>query len=141
MSGIRSKRDDLAFGKKSEEEKLSIFESHFATKLMKHKNPHYPLDFHDEAHTLYVELKTRHIKYEQYETTLISAHKVSYCNKPEISYYFVFAYTDGIYYIKYEKEVFDTFEVKPFKRFDRVDDKQTPQPYYFIPIKSLTKMH
>jgi hypothetical protein len=137
---VRSKKQDIAFGLQSEQEKLCIFEKHFQTKLTKHNDPYYPLDFHNETNTIYVELKSRHIRHNQYETTLISAHKVSYCCKPDVSYYFVFAYTDGLYYIKYEKELFDTFETRPFKRYDRVDDIQTPQPYIFIPVKHLTKI-
>ena len=140
MSGVRSKRDDIAFGLQSESEKLCLFEQHFNTKLIKHNDPYYPLDFHNEPKTIYVELKSRHIRHNQYDTTLISAHKVSFCNNPETSYYFVFAYTDGIYYIKYKKELFETYEKRMYKRYDRIDDRQTPQLYVFIPVKDLTKI-
>jgi hypothetical protein len=53
---------------------------------------------------------------------------------------FVFNFTDGIHYIKYDKKLFDTFEKKPFKRAGRPDIKTFESLYIYIPIEQLTKI-
>jgi len=76
------------------------------------------------------ELKTRTNTKDKYPTTLIGRNKTE-CDKKII---FLFKYTDCLCYIKYKKELFDTFEVKKFNRNVRASNKSD---YLFIPVEHL----
>jgi hypothetical protein len=53
---------------------------------------------------------------------------------------FLFNFIDGLYYIEYEKNLFDTFEKQPFRRFrEGVNDKE--KPYIYIPIEHLKRIN
>lgn len=140
MSGfipIRSVKADKAYGTKSELEKQAIIEKFFNIKLIKDENEYAPFDYHDEPETTYMELKSRiDITSNKYPTTLIGASKVANIKEGK-KYIFIWAYTDGIYYLEYDKKLWDTFELKPFKRFDRIDRKEFPKPHYFVPRRFL----
>jgi len=53
---------------------------------------------------------------------------------------FVFHFTDGLYYIEYKKELFDTFETKILK-INRAGINDKPTPHYYINIHHLTKIY
>jgi hypothetical protein len=92
-------------------------------------------DFYDNEYKY--ELKTRTNNYNQYSTTLISTNKITDNNK----IIFLFNFTDGLYYIEYEKELFDTFERKMYIRNARSDFVDTVREHLFIPIKHLLKIN
>jgi len=79
------------------------------------------------------ELKARRNCYNTYPTTMIPADKV------DENLIFVFQFTDGNYYIPYNKETFDTFECKPFRRW-RTGTRDKEKDYIYIPIGSLLKI-
>jgi len=54
------------------------------------------------------EIKTRRNKYSTYPTTLVGINKL----KVKGNLRFVFSFTDGLYYIDYDEELFNTFDVK-----------------------------
>jgi hypothetical protein len=56
-------------------------------------------------------------------------------NKTQI---FLFDFTDGLYYIKYNKELFDKFDVKIGGRYDR--GRVEENDYIYIPISELCKI-
>jgi len=91
-------------------------------------------DFYDEEYKY--ELKTRTNKYSQYSTTLISTNKITDNTKM----IFLFNFTDGLYYIEYEKTLFDTFERKLFVRNPRSDYIDKLREHLFIPITHLIKI-
>lgn len=76
------------------------------------------------------ELKTRTNTKDKYPTTLIGRNKTESDKK----IIFLFKYTDCLCYIKYKKELFDTFEVKKFNRNVRASNKSD---YIYIPVEHL----
>lgn len=83
------------------------------------------------------ELKSRTNTYSKYPTTLVGLDKVKENMKKII---FLFNFVDGLYYIEYEKNLFDTFEKQPFRRFrEGVNDKE--KPYIYIPIEHLKRIN
>ena len=81
-----------------------------------------------------IELKSRRNKYNDYSTTLIPVHK---CVSMDLcKNIFVFNFTDGIYYIEWNKNIFANYETKMvlYKRLNRDDYKL----HYLIPIEDLT---
>jgi hypothetical protein len=55
-------------------------------------------------------------------------------DKCEINSILLFKYTDGLYYIEYNKEQFDKYELKKFTKYTELKD------YIYIPIKDLIKI-
>lgn len=95
-----------------------------------------PFDYYS-ATTLY-ELKTRTCRHNSYLDTIFPASKLDY--KPEMDKVLLFSFLDGNYYIKYDKELFDTFE-KETKRF-RYDRGNIDSAvcYFHIPITHLIQI-
>ena len=137
----RSKAEDLTNGLKNEVVCKPLFENHFKEKLTKHPNPYWAMDFFNEPRTFWLEVKERNVAHDQFPTAIISKHKIDFCRgNKEATHYFAWKYRDGIYYIKFEEEVWATFECRDYKRFDRVDDVQRESLHYFIPCELLRKM-
>lgn len=135
-----SKKDDLSFGFNSEEVNLKTLQSFFKTDL-KRQGGYATMDYTNDSKTLYIELKTRRIAHDQYPTSLIGINKVEFCSDPNKQYYFVFCYNDGIYYIQYDKALFDTFERNTnYWRRARTDCYNYQQSVIYIPIDKLSKI-
>jgi hypothetical protein len=84
--------------------------------------------------TIELELKTRRICHDQYPTTMIGRNKIEYCTNPDTDYYFAFNFSDGLYYIKYDKALFATFECRnDFVRSQRSDCYNPVQSVVYIP--------
>jgi len=83
----------------------------------------------------YYELKSRDFEFNKYLTTIIPEHKIF-----TTDHRFVFAFTDGIYYIEYNKELFNTFKKKLFVCNPRYGIKDKPVTHIFIPITKLVKI-
>lgn len=94
---------------------------------------------HDFINNKYnIEVKSRKCKYNSYPTTLLTCNKI--VEEPNKKLYFVFNFTEeinSVYYIKYKKNLFDTFEKKLFSRVNKDFDKKL---YYYIPIELLKKL-
>jgi hypothetical protein len=89
--------------------------------------------------TIFVELKTRTNTKDKYPTTMIPLSKVKIAeSNPDKTYYFAFKFVDGIYYIQYKKDVFDTYEVKEGGRWDR--GRPELNQYCYIPVADLTNL-
>ncbi len=89
-----------------------------------------------------IEVKSRqNMNINTYNRTMMSCNKAIEEENKDL--YFVFNYVydilndkKQIYYIKYEKELFDTFEVKDLEYFDG-----TSKPHFYIPTNLLTKIY
>ena len=137
---MTTQKEDLAFGLSSEDKLLQTLDGVFGTRLSK-SSYYSPMDFHNSSKTLYVELKTRRIAHDRYSTALIGLNKTHFCSDPEKKYYFVYCYTDGMYYIEYNKELFDTFDVDyEYVRGDRSDCINYSSSVVHIPISQLKKI-
>jgi hypothetical protein len=124
---------DYSFGIQKEDEVQEIVEKFFNDKLTKHDTRYSKYDFKGSQY--FYELKSRKNEYLKYPTTMVQASKI-FCDKQRFLFYF----TDGLFYIEYNKELFDTFEIKNFQRFGRVDFRDFKQKYIFIPIDKLIKI-
>ena len=90
-----------------------------------------------EGDNYFSEIKRRTNKKAQYPTTIIPEHKLRFAEEQTKDVYFVFMFTDGIEYIKYNKEKFSEFFIeKGFcRRWKRTNDK--PTAHIHIPIDEL----
>lgn len=134
---VPSKSQDLAFGLKSEEKNKASLERFFGCGLRK-TGKYDAMDFIDETQTIYIELKTRRVEKDKYPTALIGKNKVDFCERSNATCYFVYVYLGGIYYIKYDKDLFATFECADFERGQRDGGIQPKQLFYYIPHEQLT---
>jgi hypothetical protein len=126
-------KQDYYFGLKKEDELLPVIRSFFNRDIQKSTNKFERFDYSDEKYKY--ELKSRNNEYNKYPTTLIPFDKV--CKR----IIFLFHFTDGLYYIKYRKSKFNTFEKKMFVRNKRSDYNDLQKEYIYIPIEYLKKIN
>jgi hypothetical protein len=126
-------KKDYAFGKKKEAEILDKVKAFFKDNVEDVDNTFSIYDFKGDKY--HYELKSRTNAYNDYPTTLLPEDKIFAENQ-----IFLFNFTDGLYYIYYNKETFDTFEKKLFKRRLRTDIKDKEKMYVYIPVNKLTKI-
>jgi hypothetical protein len=119
---------DYDFGIQQEIKILPILQEKFGENLMPKETRYSRYDYFTE--NALFELKSRTNTKEKYPTTLLTCNKVLEGKEQ----YFLFNFIDQLCYIKYEKELFDTFEKKLFSRnFKKEDEKD----YFYIPIQYL----
>ncbi len=126
-------KNEYEAGKKSEEEVLPIITKYFKREIKKSVGRYTRYDFEDGEYKY--ELKTRTNKCSQYPTTLLPLGKIT-----DDKHIFLFRFTDGLYYLEYDKEVFETFEVKQFVRNYRSDYNDVEAKHIFIPIEYLVQI-
>jgi hypothetical protein len=115
------------FGKLSEQETLPIIRKFFKDKTIEPTTKHF--DKWDYiSKTKNYEIKTRTCKYNEYPTTMITQDK---CMADSI---LLFKFTDGLYYIEYNKQQFDKYEIKLFTKYIK------PINYIYIDINDLIKI-
>ena len=133
--------EDYTFGINNEERVLSRLNEHLNTSLQR-RGGYAVFDYENPMKTIYAELKTRRIPHNRYSTAIIGANKVDGCEvSNEKKYVFVFAYTDGLFMIEYNKELFDTFERDDnFTRGARPDHSNNAQKIVLVPTNLLTKI-
>ena len=135
----RTIEDDLKFGYKSEDDLIQLLNESFNDNFRNTKdiygNEYCNYDF-EGLDGRRVELKSRRNKYDDYPTTIIPIHKCTSMNL--IPNLFVFNFTDGIYYIEWNKNKFETYDKKiiQYNRLGRTDKNE----YYLIPIDDLIKL-
>jgi hypothetical protein len=100
---------DVDYGLMSENDMLPFLEFYFKTDLVKSSSKYCKYDYKGEG--IKIELKTRRVSHDDFPTTFVNSSKIDYVKTlaDDTEFYFVFKYTDGIYYIKYDRELFDTF--------------------------------
>jgi hypothetical protein len=131
---MKTFQGDYKFGTEKENQIHQIITNYFKEDILKSESSTSKYDFYSSKH--YYELKSRNNTYKAFPTTLIGVNKVF-----DINHIFLFCFKDGLYFIKYDKELFDGFDCKPFKRNPRKDYVDKEQMYYFIPIDFLTKIN
>jgi len=129
----RSYKKDYALGKKGEKEVLPTIRQYFGRDIVKSVNRYEKFDFKDDIHKY--ELKCRDACSTTYDTTIIASDKIC----PNMI--FLFKFYDGLYYIKYDKTVFDNYEKRLFVRFERDDYIDIEKFYIFIPVSDLQKIN
>ena len=81
-------------------------------------------------------IKSRRCRYNTFLTTTIPVHKVRSVTERLV---FVFHFTDGLYYIVYDKDMFETFEQETIT-YHRTGGLNEPVLHFMIPIKHLTRI-
>jgi len=92
--------------------------------------------FDYEGETAFFEIKTRRNLSTDYTTTMIGYTKILHAQKQIKDVYFIFQFTDGNFYHKYDRS--ETFEIKKGGRYDR--GRPENNLYYYIPIENLIKI-
>lgn len=95
-----------------------------------------PWDF--ESATTLIEHKDRNCFYKSYKETMIKGLKVQRARLSDKRCFFAFRFLDGLYYIRYKKELFDTFRTDIKKIADRTDYQEKEELRVYIPIHLLT---
>ena len=136
----RSLTNDLRYGRDNETSIVELLNTYFDDEFKNtkelYRTPYYQYDFESVKKKICIELKSRRNRYEQYPTTIVP---VSKANDTIEHYVFVFQFTDGVYFINYNKEQFENYEVKMIKTFRKgIYDK--PKPHFCIRIEDLIKM-
>lgn len=115
---MSKKTQDIQFGKKKEAEVRPLLETFFGVALHKATLPNGDedefdrWDFLNDDETKRFELKGRRIKHNQYPTAVLNYSKIKN-QDPSVDYTYIWNYTDGIYYLPYNEELWKTFKVKP----------------------------
>jgi hypothetical protein len=107
---------------------LPVLRNFFKKDINEIENKLSPFDY--ECTKYYYELKTRTNALSKYPTTLIGRNKIEGTKKTIL----IFKYIDCLCFIKYNKELFDTFEIK---KFDRNVKESNKKDYIYIPIEHL----
>jgi len=128
-------REDYAFGKTSEERALIKMCRFFNQCIRPTTDAYCRWDF--ESDTTIYEMKSRKVYSNTYDEVLINYSKIQPICKEQ---YFLFNFIDGLFYIKYDEELFTEFELKVFKREGRTDYNDKPQVCCYIPNKYLTQI-
>lgn len=116
-----------------------IIEEYFNIKL-NHTHIYHEYDFVSEDCISYFELKGRNVKHNQYSDTMIGYNKIKKIKElnKKSKIYFVFKFTDGIYYCRYNKKIKNNSIIKNGGRCDR--GRPEIKKYLFIPINLLKKI-
>ena len=141
---MANQQDDLQFGDANEQRCKAILEEYIGVDLIKNTDPYAVMDYSNPANTVHVELKSRRINHNQYETALIGRNKVEWCrSRPKAEEcYFAYSYLDGVFIIKYDEIKFDTFAGDPvFMRGGRTDTVDRPSSVVWIPRTQLRMIH
>ena len=132
----RTFQNDYEFGTRHEVDTLTALRTLNPTLVRTH-DKYDPFDFVNDTFNVFVELKTRNNTKNKYPTTMISYSKILHAKKnPDRQYYFAFKFVDGLYYIKYDASLFETFAVGEGGRFDRGFDEINQ--YIYIPVENLS---
>ena len=108
---------DQIYGTQKENELLPILNKFFNLELKPTKN-YFVFDY--EAPNMYIELKSRRNQKDRYDTTLVGKNKIDYAETCGKDVYFIFSFTDGLYYWKYNKsDIGDKITFDKGGRFDR----------------------
>lgn len=119
---------DYIFGTKQEDVVLPKIQEFFKREINKSEDKFSKSDFFDDQ--FYYELKSRTNNYNKYPTTMITEDKI----RDDKNLILLFNFTDGLYYINYEKDRFSKYEKKMFSRAKLSSNEKL---HYYIPISDL----
>ena len=128
----RSLVNDVKFGMENEIMVIDILRQKWCEELIE-KTPNKYCKYDFESEKCIWEVKSRRNTKNKYPTTIIPEHKL--IDNPK-DYYFVFYFTDVCSYIKYDKELFDTFKRNQIRCW-RKGGNPNPVLHIEIPINKL----
>ena len=101
---MRTFNSDYIVGRASEEKYLPCLQNAFNDETLSHTKCKSDI-FDYIGNNKYIELKTRSFEHTKYPDTMIGLNKIKYAQaNPDKEFYFVFAFTDGLYYYKYNPD-------------------------------------
>lgn len=131
---MRTFNSDYIVGRASEEKYLPCLQNAFNDETLSHTKCKSDI-FDYIGDNKYIELKTRSFEHTKYPDTMIGLNKIKYAqDNSDKEYYFVFAFTDGLYYYKYNPD--DKLNYRKGGRVDR--GYKEIKEYAYIPIYLLT---
>ena len=132
MMNPRSLSADLQFGAQKQENIINSLQKYFQSSDIHAMNDKYCIyDAEDTKSKTRYEIKARRNKFATYPTTIIPVHKKN-ASKKDTRLLFVFGFTDGLYYIEYDQDLFNTFETKLVSYY-RSGSIANPLLHYCIP--------
>ena len=132
------KLSDLVFGFQKEVEVLEIVKRYFSADLIKCADESFVFDY--ECPSCYVELKSRRNGVYAYPDTMVGKNKIDFAGRIARTVYFVFSFTDGLYYWKYNSIDLTNGNVK-FRQGGRYDrGKAEIKDYAYIKTGILKKI-
>lgn len=130
---MRNFNTDYLVGKNSEEKYLPSLQKAFDDNTLTHTKLKTDI-FDYVGENKYIELKTRSFENTKYPDTMIGLNKIQYAKQnPDKEYYFVFSFTNGLYYWKYNED--DKLNYRKGGRTDR--GYSEIKQYAYIPIHLL----
>ena len=131
---MRTFNSDYIVGRASEEKYLPCLQNAFNDETLSHTKCKSDI-FDYIGNNKYIELKTRSFEHTKYPDTMIGLNKIKYAQaNPDKEFYFVFAFTDGLYYYKYNPD-----DILNYRKGGRVDRGYNEiKEYAYIPIFLLT---
>lgn len=137
----RSLKNDLAFGLSNEEPVRLLLKKIFKDdeEIMNTKdlynNKYCSYDFEGLTTHRKFELKSRTFNKSKYPTTILPVHKIN-DDITKNEYILVFKFLDKCCYIKYDKDLFNTFSKRHIQVY-RCDKRDLPTLHFEIPVKLL----
>jgi hypothetical protein len=139
--------NDLLFGDRKEIEMLPLLRTlphPNAKDLNKQTAKYATLDYRDEKGTVFVELKSRRIPHDKHPTAIVGWNKIrdaDWKTGKGATVFFTWSYSDGVYYLRYDPTLFDTFQHdKDYHRGERSDCLNGGQHIVYIPHNHLSKL-
>jgi len=123
--------NDYLYGIQKQKEILPILRDYFGKDLEETVGRWKKYDFYSDKSIF--ELKSRKNTKARYPTTLLTCNKVVSVSGKDLI--FLFNFTDQLCYIKYDPDLFSTFERRLFSRINESFDEKD---YFYIPIERLT---
>ena len=124
---------DYDFGIANENNLLCTIKSYFDNDLECCADQYSVVDFTSD--TTNIELKSRRIKHNKYDTAMIGKNKIDYLLNDNKRGYIVYKYIDGLYYVEINKENVNRFNLGIGGRYDR--GKNEVSEIYYIPVEML----
>ena len=129
---------DFTFGCKNERDLKDLLNKNFG-RVSKTTGKYDVMDYTNDK--VDIEIKSRRKKKNDFATTMISKNKFDYAEKCGKDVYFVFCFTDGVFYWKYNKEDI----INKIVKFDLGGrwDRQVNEikVYGYIPVDILTELN
>ena len=122
---------DYLYGVEKQKQILPILRDYFGEELQETVGRYARFDFYSDKSIF--ELKSRKNSKITYPTTLLTCNKI--IREDDKDLIFLFNFTDELCYIRYDPDVFSTFEKRLFSRINEFFDEKE---YYYIPIEQLT---
>ena len=129
---MKTTKSEYEFGNKAEIELEQLMFDTFG--VMRNQNKYAVYDY--ESNLALVELKNRRCRSNSFIDTMMNANKCEGALKTDKKVYFVFQFTDGVFYWEFDKKLKLRTDING--RRDRGMDEQ--KVFYYIPNNLLKKI-